>query len=87
MYITLQSTKRNLGLFNFEIQDLIISFSFAVLFIILFIMKLYTTSFLILALGILAIVPIDFNKCNRIYKLIFLSFQFIIKNKNYSFYN
>ena len=34
MYITLQSTKRNLGLFNLEVKDIILAGIFALAFII-----------------------------------------------------
>lgn len=87
MYITLQSIKRNLGLFNLELEDLIIGSIFIVIFTILFLLKLYTTSFVVISFGIISLVPMDFSKCNRMYKLFILFTRFIFKNKNYYFRN
>ena len=86
MYITLQSIKRNLGLFNLEIEDLIIGSIFGLMFTILFLLHFYTTSLVVLSLGILALIPMDFSKCNRMYKLFSLFTKFIFKKKNYYFY-
>ena len=86
MYITLQSIKRNLGLFNLEIEDLIIGSIFGLIFIVLFLLHFYTTSLVVISLGILSLMPMDFSKCNRIYKLFILFTKFIFKNKNYYFY-
>jgi len=86
LYITLQSIKRNLGLFNLEIEDLIIGSIFGLIFTILFMLHFYTISLVILSLGILALIPMDFSKCNRMYKLFILFTKFIFKNKNYYFY-
>jgi hypothetical protein len=69
MYITLKSIKRNLGLFNLEFEDLIIGGIFILVFTILFLLKIYTLSIVVISLGILSLVPMDFSKCNRMYKL------------------
>jgi len=87
MYITLQSIKRNLGLFNLEFQDLIIGVIFGILFTILFLLHLYTIAIIVICFGVISLVPTDFSKCNRIYKLFILFTGFIFKNKNYYFYN
>ena len=55
MYITLQSIKRNLGLFNLEIEDLIIGSIFGLIFIVLFLLHFYTTSLVVISLGILSL--------------------------------
>ena len=86
MYITLQSIKRNLGLFNLEIEDLIIGAIFGLIFTILFLLHFYTISLVVLSLGIFSLIPMDFSKCNRMYKLFILFTKFIFKNKNYYFY-
>lgn len=86
MYITLQSIKRNLGLFNLEIEDLIIGSIFGLIFTILFLLHFYTISLVVLSLGIFSLIPMDFSKCNRMYKLFILFTKFIFKNKNYYFY-
>jgi len=86
MYITLKSIKRNLGLFNLEFEDLILGGIVILVFTILFLLKFYTTSIVFIAFGILALVPLDFSKCNRMYKLFILFVKFLFKNKNYFYY-
>lgn len=86
MYITLQSIKRNLGFFNLELEDLIIGSIFGLLFIILFLLHFYTSSLVIISLGVLSLIPMDFSKCNRMYKLFIVFTKFLFKNKNYYFY-
>ena len=83
MYITLQSIKRNLGLFNLEMKDLILGTFFAILFIILFLLNLYTLATIIFSIGIILLFPVDFSRCNRTYKLFCLFINFIFKDKNY----
>lgn len=86
MYITLKSIKRNLGLFNLEFEDLIIGGIFILVFTILFLLKIYTLAIVIISLGILSLVPMDFSKCNRMYKLFILFTKYLFKNKNYFYY-
>ena len=86
MYITLKSIKRNLGLFNLELEDLAIGGIFILIFIILFLLKVYTLAITIISLGILSLVPMDFSKCNRMYKLFILFIKYLFKNKNYYYY-
>lgn len=86
MYITLKSIKRNLGLFNLEFEDLIIGGIFILVFTILFLLKLYTSAIVIISFGILSLVPMDFSKCNRMYKLFILFVKYLFKNKNYYYY-
>ena len=86
MYITLKSIKRNLGLFNLEFEYLIIGVIFILIFTILFLLKIYTLAILIISFGALSLVPMDFSKCNRIYKLYILFVKYLFKHKNYYFY-
>ena len=86
MYITLQSIKRNLGLFNLELEDLIIGSIFGIIFTILFLLKIYMVAMAIISIGVISLFPIEFSKCNRIYKLFTLFSKFIFKNKNYYLY-
>lgn len=86
MYITLQSIKRNLGLFNLEFEDLIIGGTFILIFTILFLLKLYTAAILFISLGAFSLVPMDFSKCNRMYKLFVLFVKYLFKQRNYYFY-
>ncbi len=86
MYITLKSIKRNLGLFNLEYEDLIIGGIFILLFTILFLLKIYTFSIVVISFGILSLVPMDFSKCNRMYKLFVLFIKYLFKNKSYYYF-
>lgn len=86
MYITLKSIKRNLGLFNLEFEDLIIGGIFILIFTILFLLKLYTMAILVISFGVLSLVPMDFSKCNRMYKLFVLFVKYLVKNKNYYYF-
>ena len=86
MYITLKSIKRNLGLFNLEYEDLIIGGIFILLFTILFLLKIYTFSIVVISFGILSLVPMDFSKCNRMYKLFILFIKYLFKNKSYYYF-
>lgn len=86
MYITLKTIKRNLGLFNLEFEDLIIGGIFILIFTILFLLKIYTLAILIISFGALSFVPMDFSKCNRMYKLYILFVKYLFKHKNYYFY-
>lgn len=86
MYITLKTIKRNLGLFNLEFEDLIIGGIFILIFTILFLLKIYTLAILIISFGALSLVPMDFSKCNRMYKLYILFVKYLFEHKNYYFY-
>lgn len=86
MYITLKSIKRNLGLFNLEFEDLIIGGIFILIFTILFLLKLYTMAIVVIYFGVLSLVPMDFSKCNRMYKLFVLFVKYLVKNKNYYYF-
>lgn len=86
MYITLKSIKRNLGLFNLEFEDLVIGGIFILIFTVLFLLKFYTLAIVIISFGVLSLVPMDFSKCNRMYKLFILFIKYLFKSKNYYFY-
>lgn len=83
MYITLKSVKRNLGLFNLELEDLVIGGMFLLIFTLLFLFEIYTLAIVIIIMGILALVPVDFSKCNRMYKLFILFLKYLFKEKKY----
>lgn len=86
MYITLQTTKRNLGLFNLEIKDIILASVFALAFIILFTIGFYQTSLILIGTGIFLLVPVSFSKKNRMYKLILLVGSFLFRKKTYYYH-
>lgn len=86
MYITLQSTKRNLGLFNLEIKDIVLASVFSLAFIILFSIGLYQISLITIFTGIFLLIPVSFSKQNRIYKLIILFINFVLKRKTFYYH-
>ena len=81
MYITLQSVRRNLGLFQLEVKDLFIGAIFILLFTILFLCKFYTISLVVLAIGMISFIPVDFSKCKRAYQLFLLFMTFLNERK------
>lgn len=86
MYITLQSIKRNLGLFNFTIEDLFIISFYGLTFTLLFLLGFYQTAIVVISLGVISLCPIDFSKTNRIYKLVVLFVNYIMRNKKFYYY-
>lgn len=83
LYITLKSIKRNLGLFNLEIKDLVIGAIFIMIFTFLFLLGYYTTGIVVISIGAMCLIPIDYSKCNRMYGLFFLFVKYLFKCKNY----
>lgn len=51
-----------------------------------FLLHLYTLAIIVISIGVLALIPMDFSKCNRMYKLFGLFTKFMFKNRNYYFY-
>ena len=45
-----------------------------------------TYAIIVISIGVLALIPMDFSKCNRMYKLFGLFTKFMFKNRNYYFY-
>lgn len=86
MYITLQSIKRNLGLFNLTLEDLFVGTGFGILFTILFLLGFYTVSIVVISLGVISLCPIEFSKAQRIYKLFIIFIKYLFRNKNYYYY-
>ncbi len=86
MYITMQTIKRNLGLFNLQLQDIIIGGIVAVVFVTLFLLRFYTSGLVILSLGIISLVPMNFSKADRTYKLVILFCRYLFSNKEYCYF-
>lgn len=86
MYITLQSPKRKLGLFDLEFKDIVLGGIFAILFTVFFILELYQTGLVFLLSGIFLLVPVSFSGQNRMYKLVILVTNFIFRNKNFYYH-
>ena len=87
MYITIKSIKKTLGKY-IEMTDLYLGLPMLIIFLILFAFA----NFKILALVFISIclfllIPISLSKKNRMYKIIILLIEYILKNKNYCFFN
>lgn len=82
MYITLGSIKRNIGFNGLEFQDIIIGLPIGVFCIILFCFTKYKIlSLVIFMIGIFSLLPIKVSKKNRMYKVIILIINYLIRNK------
>ena len=82
MYIVVDSLKRNLGFKGIEVNDVIIGFPIIFIFIILFAFtsfKIFALVFLLI--GIFMLLPIRVSKKNRMYKVLFMIFSYIVKDK------
>ena len=86
MYITIKSIKKTLGKY-IEYMDLYIGIPALFLFLILFsFTNFILISFIYLIVVIFLMLPINLSKKNRMYKVMFLVFYFLIKVKEYSYY-
>lgn len=83
IYITLQSIKRNLGLFNLTVEDLLIGSAFGIVFTVFFLTGFFQTAIVMISLGVISMCPIDFSKSGRIYRLFVLFAKYILRNKNF----
>lgn len=86
MYITIKSIKKTLGKF-IEMTDLYIGLPMLMIFLVLFAF----TNFKIEALMFLSIcafllIPINISKKNRMYKVVFLLFNYLFRGKEYWFF-
>lgn len=83
MYITIKSIKKTLGKY-IEMTDLYIGLPMLMIFLILF----SFTNFKLQALVFLSVfafllIPINFSKKNRMYKVVILLFKYVFKCKEY----
>lgn len=84
MYITLKSIKRNLGFKGLELTDIIIALPIMIVFIVLFCFtRLQILSLIGLMIGVFCLLPTNFSKKNRMYKIIILMIKYLIKTKKY----
>lgn len=82
MYITLKSIKRNLGFKGLEVLDIIISLPMIILFIFFFCFtSLKIPAIVGLMIGIFCLLPINVSKKNRMYKVIGLIINYLIREK------
>ncbi len=85
-YITLKSIKRNLGFKGLEINDIFIAIPFLFLFFLFFCFtsfKIESLSILIIAFFLL--LPINLSQKNRMYKVLMLLINFMIRRKIFIF--
>lgn len=83
MYITVKSLKKTLGKW-IELTDLYIGLPILFIFLILFSLtpfKLFSIVFF--TSGLFMMIPIQVSKKNRMYKILYLFFLFLIKKKEY----
>lgn len=83
MYITVKNLKKTLGKY-IEFTDLYIGLPCFIVFLILFSIP-YTRGFSLIFLSIISfmMIPINLSKKNRMYKVMYLVFKYIFKNKEY----
>ena len=83
MYITITSLKKTLGKY-IELTDLFIAVPSLLIFIILFSISLTRfISVIFLMIAVFLMLPINLSKKNRMYKVMFLVFKYIFKNKEF----
>ncbi len=86
MYITITSLKKTLGKY-IELTDLFIAVPSLILFIILFSISFTRfISLIFLMIVVFLMLPINLSKKNRMYKVMFLVFKYIFKNKEFIYF-
>ena len=84
MYITVRSVKRKVGYKGIELNDLLIGFP--ALFILLFLFSfsgLRMIAVILLVTVIFLFLPVNLSKKNRMYKIIYLFFKYLVSKKEY----
>lgn len=86
MYITIKSIKKTLGKY-IEYLDLYIGLPALFIFLFLFSFTSFRGfSFIYLSVAIFMMLPINLSKKNRMYKVIILVFNYLFKNKEFSYF-
>lgn len=87
MYITIKSIKKTLGKY-IEITDLYLGLPMFMIFLVLFAFtNLKIVALIFLSICLFLLIPINLSKKNRMYKIMILLVEYILKNKNYCFFN
>lgn len=87
MYITVKSIKRNLGFKGIEVADLIIGVPLFFLILLLFsFSNLRLFAVILFVISVFMFIPISLSKKNRMYKILFLFFNYLKKEKEYIFF-
>lgn len=85
MYIAITSLKKTLGKY-IELTDLYIGLPSLIIFVILFLIKpTRLFSLIFLAIILFLMIPINLSKKNRMYKVMYLVFEYLFKSKEYIF--
>jgi len=83
MYITINNIKKKMGKY-IEISDLYIGIPMLMIFLMMFAFTdLKLESLIFLTVCAFLLIPINFSKKNRMYKLIFLLIKYVLKGKEY----
>ncbi len=83
MYITIKSIKKTLGKY-IEMTDLYIGLPMLMIFLILFAFTNFKLQALVfLSVCAFLLIPINFSKKNRMYKVVILLFKYVFKCKEY----
>lgn len=83
MYITIKSIKKTLGKY-IEMTDLYIGLPMLMIFLILFAFTNFKLQALVfLSVCTFLLIPINFSKKNRMYKVVILLFKYVFKCKEY----
>lgn len=87
MYITIRSIKKTLGKF-IELTDLYIGLPMLFIFLTLFAFtNLKIEALMFLGIAGFLMIPINISKKNRMYKVMFLLARYVLKTKNYCYFN
>lgn len=83
MYIAITSLKKTLGKY-IELTDLYIGLPSLIIFLILFLIKpTRMFSLMFLSIILFLMIPINLSKKNRMYKVMYLVFNFLFRSKEY----
>lgn len=86
MYIALKNINKNMGKF-IEIQDLYIGLPILFLFLFIFSFTQFKLFAIIIATtGAFLMLPINFSKKNRMYKIIYILIRYLIRTKEYTYF-
>lgn len=86
MYITVGSLKKTLGKY-IELTDLYIALPSLIVFLVMFAIPITRiVSLVVLSIILFLLIPIRLSKKNRMYKVMWLVFKYILKEKMFIYY-
>ena len=84
MYITVQSIKRKVGFKGLETTDIVVGLPLFIILLLLFSFEnLRIISLIMLVIAIFLFLPVNLSKKNRMYKVLFLVFRYLVKDKEF----